>query len=369
MRTFLWTGALAILTLVACLSCGAGAAARSPVTVPALRGSTVVLAVSGAGQVEIFILGADGGLAPAGQSTVGSKGGYGAFAAGNAHVYLADEDKTAGSLVGFRVSSAPAELQRIGTWPSGGRQPVHVFAPPGGRWLLVANFLDPNVTVFPIGAEGVLGPAAAQVNPGRTPHQALTDPSGRFVFIPCRDDDHIAQYRFDSRKGTLTPNHPLRVSTPGRPRHLAFHPSGRFAYLMTESDIPVVAYRFDARSGALADPKPVDTRAGGGAHIVVSPDGAFVYGSVRRSPAVIYVFAVKGDDGSLIEVQAFSAQDISGPRDFALSPDGRFLVVGGQEHHQLVVLARDPHDGRLRATGKTAKTRGSPAFVGVVPSP
>jgi len=70
--------------------------------------------------------------------------------------------------------------------------------------------------------------------------------------VADRGLDQVLIYRYDRRKGTLTPNDPpLFNSTPGAgPRHLAFHSNGRILYELNEpgSTIGVLAY------GAASEP-------------------------------------------------------------------------------------------------------------------
>ncbi|MGO4776938.1 beta-propeller fold lactonase family protein, partial [Lysobacter sp. 2RAB21] len=56
-----------------------------------------------------------------------------------------------------------------------------------------------------------------------------------------------------------------------------------------------------------------------------------------------------------------------GPREFALSPDGRFVVVTNQHSNTLRVIERDPRDGKL---GKTVQSMAmaSPSDVKFVPA-
>ena len=67
-----------------------------------------------------------------------------------------------------------------------------------------------------------------------------------------------------------------------------------------------------------------DARAQGGADIHVSPDGKFVYASTRLKGDGITIFRVNGN-GTLTRVGKQSTG--KHPRNFAITPNGKFLLV------------------------------------------
>ncbi len=83
---------------------------------------------------------------------------------------------------------------------------------------------------------------------------AITDPAGRFLFVPCLGSDHVAVYRIDAETGRLTPNEPATVALARKagPRHLAFHPNGRFAYVINELDSTLTRFAYDPARGLVS---------------------------------------------------------------------------------------------------------------------
>jgi 6-phosphogluconolactonase (cycloisomerase 2 family) len=87
-----------------------------------------------------------------------------------------------------------------------------------------------------VGARGTLGPRSDLLNlsgePGPDgkrqtsshPHEAVFDPSGRFIAVPDLGFDRIFVFRLDAASGKLTPNDPPFVATRAGagPRHIAF---------------------------------------------------------------------------------------------------------------------------------------------------
>ena len=112
--------------------------------------------------------------------------------------------------------------------------------------MLVANYTGGSVAVFPILADGKLGEASAFVqHTGHGPnhdrqeaphaHSIDLSPDGRFAMVDDLGLDELLVYKFDSTKGSLTPNDPPFASVaPGAgPRHFALRPDGKFAYVVS----------------------------------------------------------------------------------------------------------------------------------------
>jgi 6-phosphogluconolactonase len=161
-------------------------------------------------------------------------------------------------------------------------------------------------------------------------------------------------YHFDAEKGTLTSNDPPSANVPagGGPRHLAFHPKGGFAYVNSEITSAVTAFAHDAEKGTLTPLQTLSTLPEGApnpaknstAEIRCHPTGKFVYVS-NRGHNSIAVFAT-GADGKLTAVEVADAH-VKVPRGFALSPDGGWLIAGGQESDNLALHKIDPATGKL----------------------
>ena len=140
------------------------------------------------------------------------------------------------------------------------------------------------------------------------------------------------------------------------PRHLLFSGDGKHAYLTTEMSAQVFVFDYDngrlkqRQALELAHGMPAQNRAAGALH--ASQDGKFLYVSNRGKANEILVFAINPGNGELTEIQRRSV-DGDHPREFALSPNGKFLLIANQMSNAIVVLERDPETGTL---GKTVQT-------------
>ena len=258
-----------------------------------------------------------------------------------------------------------------------GEEPTHSSLSADERYLFVANYgvhADPggSLAVLPINAEGQLQPVtqmsshpASKVNLERQMsahvHSVVSSPDGKFVYASDLGADKVFAYRYDP---AANPEHPLVAAEPAfielppgsGPRHLLFSKDGKHAYLTTEMSAQVFVFDYDngrlkqRQALELAKGMPAQNRAAGAVH--ASADGKFLYVSNRGKANEILVFAINPDNGELSEIQRRSV-DGDHPREFALSPNGKFLLIANQMSNAIVVLERDPQTGKL---GKTLQT-------------
>ena len=254
--------------------------------------------------------------------------------------------------------------------------PTHASLSADARHLFVANYsgdAQPGglLTVLPVDAQGKLGNAtqvqsyqASNADPARQAsshvHAATVSPDGRHVLVADLGGDRVYVYRYAPGQDAERPLHaanPAHVQCPAGsgPRHVAFSADGRHAYVTLEMTGQVVELDFDdgaARLRRIVDLAPVGfTGAHGAGAIHLSADGRFLYAVNRGDDHHIVVFSV-GDDGALSLLQRRPTEAAS-TREFAISPDGRFLLLAIQGANAIAVLRRDPDSGLLGETVQT----------------
>ena len=254
--------------------------------------------------------------------------------------------------------------------------PTHASLSADARHLFVANYsgdAQPGglLTVLPVDALGRLGNAtqvqsyqASNADPARQAsshvHAATVSPDGRHVLVADLGGDRVYVYRYAPGQDAERPLHaakPAHVQFPAGsgPRHVAFSADGRHAYVTLEMTGQVVELDFDdgaARLRRIVDLAPVGfTGAHGAGAIHLSADGRFLYAVNRGDDHHIVVFSV-GDDGALSLLQRRPTEAAS-TREFAISPDGRFLLLAIQGANAIAVLRRDPASGLLGETVQT----------------
>ena len=271
-------------------------------------------------------------------------------------------------------------LTALNQEPSHGADPCYVSPAGDGRFALVANYTSGTVAVLPVAGNGRLGPATDVIQfegsgprpqqDGSHAHMIAPDPSGRHVLATDLGADQLYVYRLDTAAGKLVPNAagtPTVKEQPGAgPRHFAFAPDGRALYVINELDSTLSVYRYDGERGALDPIQTVATLPEGFAgenacaHVVVSPDGRFVYGSNRGHDSIA-IWAV-GEGGRVTPVGHEPTRGKT-PRGFALDPAGDWLLVANQDSDTIVPFRRERETGALTATGEVIA---SPSPVAVL---
>jgi 6-phosphogluconolactonase len=256
--------------------------------------------------------------------------------------------------------------------PAGG---TYISVHPSGRFLFTAMPALRGVAVFPVDAEGRVGPPAdvAQHHgqgPGVNtitsgyafPHSIRPDRTGRRVLACDMGLDRMLAYDLDATTGRLIASaHPFaQLSSGAGPRHLWVHPSNRFVYVVNEIDSTVSAFAYDAESSALRIVETVRTRPddfvghNSGAQIVVHPSGRFLYSS-NRGHNSIAIFSIDAESGRhrLLGLEPTRGET---PRNFNIDPDGRFLVVANVGSNNLVSFRIDQASGALEYSGQSTST-------------
>ena len=120
---------------------------------------------------------------------------------------------------------------------------------------------------------------------------------------------------------------------------------------MTEMAAQVNVYSYDPADGSAELLQVCDTVSGTtdslGAAIRLHPSGRWLYVSVRGADVLVR-FRI-GEDGCLTEQSRISSGGMI-PRDFDLTPDGRFLLAANQDSDTLCVFEIDT-EGTLHPRG------------------
>ena len=100
--------------------------------------------------------------------------------------------------------------------------------------------------------------------------------------------------------------------------------------------------------------------ARGAADIHLSPDGKYLYASLRLRGDGVVVFSV-ALDGTL----TYSGFQATGPhpRNFNITPNGKYLLVACRDNNSIEIYARDPATGLLSDTSRRIPVE-HPVFVG-----
>ncbi len=282
-------------------------------------------------------------------------------------LYAAGESEVSG-VTAFAIDSQSGQLNLLNSQSSGGAGPCHLSVDHTGKCVIVANYGGGSVACLPIAEDGSLQQAStfiqhtgSSINPSRQKgphaHSANIDQNNNFAVVADLGLDQLLVYKLDASKGVLTPHDPpfTNVDPGNGPRHFSFHPNGKFAYNCNEMTSSITAHAYDAKAGTLTplmsqSTLPTDFTGNNNstAECLVHPSGKFVYVS-NRGHNSIAAFQIKADG----TVQASGHTSTNGeiPRNFGITPDGKFLLAANQNSAKIVIFKIDQNTGNLIPTG------------------
>ena len=250
-----------------------------------------------------------------------------------------------------------------------GEDPCYVST--NGRFLAVANYSGGSLGMYRLQENGAIAPLDSLLISGiggpdlsrqETPHVhcAVFSPDGKYLFFSEFSADEIGRLdvsplgvRNYCRAATLHPD--------SGPRHLLFDASGEHLYVIGELSGDITVY--DYADGSLREKQVIKADrmdARGAADIHFSPDGKFLYASLRLRGDGIVVFEV--GPGGILAYVGFQATGPH-PRNFNISPNGRYVLVACRDNNSIEIYARDRRTGLLTDTGRRIPVE-RPVFVG-----
>lgn len=306
---------------------------------------------------------------------------YLVFSPNGKFVYSVNETDT-GSVTAFSFEKKSGILTKINTRPSGGAHPCHINIDKTGKWVIVGNYTGGNLSVFPTNSDGSLGTAIETINhEGSGPnknrqekphvHSVNLSPDNQELFVADLGIDKIMHYKLDTKTGKISQQNPAftKVSEGSGPRHFTIHPNGQFVYVIQELGSTITGFNYT--KGQLNEFQTISTLANDyekknknfPADIHISPDGKFLYGSNRFVDAgnkngvfaannftdTIVIYSIDQKTGKLTYIEN---EPVLGkvPRNFMITPNGRFLLVANQETDNVVIFKRNIKTGKLTHT-------------------
>jgi 6-phosphogluconolactonase len=285
-----------------------------------------------------------------------------------------NESEPFGTLSAYQINQENGMLELINEQSVEGRNTAHVSVDPLGEFVYVSNYTEGNVVMFRILDNGGVSEAidakqheGSSINENRQNaphvHQSVPSADGRFLYVSDLGIDKIMIYEIDREEGKLVPaSEPWFESEPGSgPRHLVLHPNGEFVYSNEELSVTVAALSIDEETGALSQIQRLSMLPEGvegddsmsGADIHISPDGGFLYASVRGEN-LLAVYKIDETSGDLSLIEHVSTEG-NHPRNFMVDEMGEFAIVANRDSDHIVVLDRNSETGELTFTGTEAE--------------
>jgi 6-phosphogluconolactonase len=289
-----------------------------------------------------------------------------ALSSDNAFVYACNVDTKGGEAKAsaFKFDKATGKLQLINQVGGGGINPVHITIDKDNKNVFISNYTSGSLTVLPVNKDGSLGAVSQTLQyTGSGPHKNQLAPhvhmsmladDGKTMFVADLGTDKLHIYNYDNTKAQpLTPADPAveLMSPADGPRHMEFSPDKKFLYVIQELSACVRVYKYNAGKLSFVQTiniMPEGYDKNGAADVHLSPDGNFLYASVRGNANTIALYNVNKQNGKLTYVERY---DVSkAPRGFTIDPTGSFLLSAGQEGNTIDFFKIDKATGKLTLT-------------------
>ena len=265
----------------------------------------------------------------------------------------------------------------INSAPSGGDGPCHVSVDDKSQYVFAGNYGGGSLSAITVNDDGSLrqdiqaikhqGSSVHKNQNKPHVHATVLSPDNGYLFVPDLGTDKINIYQVDPTKPQpLSPASTpfVKVKAGSGPRHFTFHPNQEYAYVIQELMGLITAFEYN--NGQLEAIQTVTATEAGfsgnpsAADIHISPDGKFLYGSLRSEINELVIYSI-GADGKLTFVDRQSTLG-EHPRNFAIDPTGNYLLVGNGRSDEIVIFKRDQNTGLLTPTGKRISV-GSPVCL------
>jgi 6-phosphogluconolactonase len=264
----------------------------------------------------------------------------------------------------FAIDDKTGKLTFLNSQPTQGGAPCHLVVDPTGRNVLAANYSGGSCISIPIKPDGKLDKASSfqqHEGPRKNGHSIHVDKANKFALCCDLGLDKVVIYAFDAGKGTLTPHGAFQTPKGTGPRHFAWHPDGKSAYVNGESNLTIIACDYDAGKGVLTQrqvlstlPSDVVRKGGSTAETVVHPSGKFVYVSNRDPYNSIAIFSIDPQT-RILKAVGHQGTGVKTPRNFAIEPTGKFMLVANQSGGNVIVFRIDQATGALTPTGASVQ--------------
>ena len=245
--------------------------------------------------------------------------------------------------------------------------------PAGGVYAFAVNAADGSLKLLNRASAGGPGPT----------HIAI-DPSGRAVMVANYDNGSIAALPVKPDGSLGEPatylQHTGKSVDPKRQDHayahsVTFSRDGRFVFSDDLGTDKLYAYGIDPATCALTplDPPSVSLKPGSGPrHFALHPDGRHAY-VVSEMASTVTVFDYNAAKGSFNETQTVSTvppgfKDSNSGAEIAVHPSGKFVYTSNRGQDSIALFRVEAATGHLTLV-ETVPTQGkTPRFFGIDPS-
>lgn len=252
-----------------------------------------------------------------------------------------------------------------------------------GSVLISTQYGGGTVVSIPIGEDGMLVDTVQEIQHeggskvvrGRQksphPHYAEISPDNKFVFVPDLGLDQLVVYQLDlENKKLVATDKPIECVKGGGPRHMKIRgatelENRKFAFVLNELAMSLSCFVVnDDGSMKLLDTQPTlsdDEKAGevfnSASEVRIHPGGEYIYTANRGHDSIsVFGFGTRSMDFRKLQTVPVHG---AWPRNFNLTPDGKWLLAAGAHTNSVTVFSIDQKTGKLTYQKKSAFVPGA----------
>lgn len=278
-------------------------------------------------------------------------------------IYIANEvdsfmQKKGGGITTLYLDPGNNTLKKVGEINQGAPGPCHILLSSDRRYLITANYGSGKISVVKLDKKGIPSEVTDVIGYGDKSHPHMTWYNERngIYYVTDLGLDRIYLFKLNTETGRLldAATAYVKTDTGSGPRHMALDKDCRNLYVINELNSTISV--FDALRDIPVFKNSFSTLPEGFnkenfcADIHFSPDEKMIYGS-NRGDNSIAVFRVSRN-GSLSPA-GYSACGGNWPRNFAISPDGRYMLVANQRSDTVSVLGLKNRTGVPEPAGQS----------------
>lgn len=296
-------------------------------------------------------------------------------------IYAVNEDGKNGGVSAFTFDPNIGTMKLLDRQSSKGADPCYISVDEGRKNVFVANYSSGSLAVLPVNKDGSLAPASQVIqDEGKGPdasrqegphvHQAYFSPDEKYLIYNDLGTDKMNIMRYHASKPQpLTQEFSVSVKPGNGPRHVVFSNNHKYLYLVQEMGSAINVYDWNG-----GKPKEIQSVSmlpagfkgtNGAATMKITPDGNFLFATDRLDASAILSYSINPADGKLTFMERHNTG--KNPRDFAIDPTGKWLLVANQDSDNIMVFRINPGTGSLSTTGISIQV-GNPVCLKFTPA-
>jgi len=264
-------------------------------------------------------------------------------------MYSVSESDKGSSVLSYAVNNN-GSLDFLNKVSSNGKGPCHVQLNAKNDKVVVSNYGGGTVSIYDVQKNGEIKDAFQVIDhnaPGIPAHAHSAKFCNNELFVADLGRDFLAQYTFKDDSYSSKKNY--MMAKKAGPRHFEITKNGDFIYVINEINSTITALK--RNSDTYIEEQTIRTTRddykgmNSCADIHLSKDENFLYGS-NRGENTIVLYKRDIVNGNLEKIQSISVEG-DWPRNFTLSPNGKFLLVANERSNKICVFSIQKETGKL----------------------